>query len=742
MIESLCLYLFVYLQPYCVTLDFKLFIDSIHILLLLYLLLWFWDSTIKTLQDFIKIYGALIKDIFLQPAAMHTPTAPLTAEQPYVVAAALLTDGGESLVHHHGPANSADSIKVPQRDTPQLWHATVRERPRVRDAGCGAPPSRPQQGEALVLQAAGYQAILHVHAGGYRSHILAGGCWTVCHGTARQGAFVPSVNWQQEPTQAYYVTADPWPQAVLLHTISAPNKQQEPGRANPPTLVWSPDQEEHLRDAGQVDAMRATDVPDLHAGPITHARPAATLAVAQRGQQNPQWVVCMFSLADAHIAVCDPEHLPGPEAVIRVADCARVIIKVLQEGDHHAPLLQVRLKDNAKAAKPGVWPEAAHPADLELGLAVRTTVCNCLQAFHDLRWRGKPDRQIGATHWQEWLQADEQRDAVQGLGPAPATRALDGSASGHALAPHTVPLANLPFDAVPEGRHLQFGAAPSGMGGHKTNEVPPMCGKVLQKRGDAGTPGVARGARRRPSGRQGGDLPHPPGAGMEIPVASPVRSAPPPPSQAAGHAAAPVEEGEASEAAPGAGSAAHQGSISARLAPLTPLGPPWERAPHTPWPRHTPGTWLPQQTPRHCQQGTADSGRTRRATPYGSSPGTCATASTHRTNPSGTHSDDARGRLPVPIRSTSSPACCPRRGALPSRSRSHLGFYEVQKSQNQLRCELNFKLHLMMQFSMNINHFHSLKRNNSVAALKQPFQTQMCSFNASIPRKFDFCRWN
>ena len=35
---------------------------SIHILFLLYLLLWFWDFNIKKLQDFIKIYRALIKD--------------------------------------------------------------------------------------------------------------------------------------------------------------------------------------------------------------------------------------------------------------------------------------------------------------------------------------------------------------------------------------------------------------------------------------------------------------------------------------------------------------------------------------------------------------------------------------------------------------------------------------------------------------------------------------------------------
>ena len=207
------------------------------------------------------------------------------------------------------------------------------------------------------------------------------------------------------------MTADPSPLASLVHTISAPNKRQEPCWAHPPTLVLSPDQEEHLRAALQGDAIRTMDVPDLHAGPITHARPAATLAVAQRGQQNPQWVFWMFSLADAHIAVCDPERLPGPEAVIRVADCARVIVKARWDGEHHALLLQVRLKDNARAATPGTWPVTTLTANLELQLAVPTTVYHWLQAFHDLRWRSKPNRQIGATHWQEWLQADAQRDA-------------------------------------------------------------------------------------------------------------------------------------------------------------------------------------------------------------------------------------------------------------------------------------------------------------------------------------------
>ena len=55
-------------------------------------------------------------------------------------------------------------------------------------------------------------------------------------------------------------------------------------------------------------------------------------------------------------------------------------------------------------------------------MAVPTTVYHWLQGFQDLRWRGKPDRQIGVTLWQGWLQADAQRDTVPDLGPALATR--------------------------------------------------------------------------------------------------------------------------------------------------------------------------------------------------------------------------------------------------------------------------------------------------------------------------------
>ena len=120
----------------------------------------------------------------------------------------------------------------------------------------------------------------------------------------------------------------------------------------------------------------------------------------------------MFSPADAHIAIYDPQRLPGPEATICVADCARVIVKTLREGDQHALLLQARFNDHAGAAKPRVWAEVALlPADLELQLAVTTSVYHWLQAFHALRWRSKPDRRIGPTHWQEWLRADAQHTA-------------------------------------------------------------------------------------------------------------------------------------------------------------------------------------------------------------------------------------------------------------------------------------------------------------------------------------------
>ena len=331
-------------------------------------------------------------------------------------------------------------------------------------------------------------------------------------------------------------------------------------------MIWSPDQEEHLRAAWQGDAIRAADVPDLHAGPITYARTVATLVVAQRGQQKPQWVVCMFSPAYAHIAVCNPERLPGPEAVVRVTDCTRMMVKALREGEHHALLLQVRLKDNAKAAKPGVWPAEAHPADLELQLAVPTTVYHWLQAFHDLRWRGKLNRQIGATHWQECLQANTQCDAIRSLGPAPATGALDAAAPGRALAPHTVPLAYLAFNPAPEGAIRKSVPLPPARGATEPTKCPLCADKYFTSGAmlehlvwhpvhTAAPVDDKEAASHILQGRTRRSPWHAPYA----------RCLPP---QAAGHA-----EGkeEAPGAAPGAGSAAQQGSIPAGLGILAPL---------------------------------------------------------------------------------------------------------------------------------------------------------------------------
>ena len=36
------------------------------------------------------------------------------------------------------------------------------------------------------------------------------------------------------------MTADPWPLAVLLHTVSPPNKRQETGWAKPPCTGLEP----------------------------------------------------------------------------------------------------------------------------------------------------------------------------------------------------------------------------------------------------------------------------------------------------------------------------------------------------------------------------------------------------------------------------------------------------------------------------------------------------------------------
>ena len=259
-----------------------------------------------------------------------------------------------------------------------------------------------------------------------------------------------------------------------------------------------------------------------------------------------------------------------------------MIVKALREGEHHALLLGGRLKDKAKAAKPGVWPAAAQPADLALLLAFPTTVYYWLQAFHDLRWRGKPNRQISATHLQEWLQADAQGDTVQSLGPAPPTRALDAAAPGRALAPHTVPLASLPFDPAPEGAIRKSVPLLPARGATEPTKCPLSADKYYTS--GAMLEHLASHVVHAPAlvddkeaashilqGRARGSPWHAPYAWR-------------PPSRAAGHAEGEVE---APGAAPGTGGAAQQGSIPAGLAPLAPLWAPLGAgSPHPMSPAH------------------------------------------------------------------------------------------------------------------------------------------------------------
>ena len=172
------------------------------------------------------------------------------------------------------------------------------------------------------------------------------------------------------PTQPYYMTAQPYPLVVLMQPSMPPASGGTRSGPAPPPWSGIPTTRTTCRPRGTARAIQTMDIRDLHAGRIT-TRPAATLAVAQRGAK---WVVYPFSQADAHIVICDPPGLPGHEATVPPGNSPCVIVKALKEGKHHALLLQACLKEHAKAAKPGVWPGAALlPIDVEPQLAVPTT---------------------------------------------------------------------------------------------------------------------------------------------------------------------------------------------------------------------------------------------------------------------------------------------------------------------------------------------------------------------------------
>ena len=208
----------------------------------------------------------------------------------------------------------------------------------------------------------------------------------------------------------------------------------------------------------------------------------------------------------------------------------------------------------------------------------------CLLAFHDLRWRGKPDRQIGATHWQEWLQADAQRDS-RVLHPRP--RHEPSMRRPRAARCRRT---RFGWPTYPSTRRWR---APSGsrccslrQGGPRNQRNAPNVRTSTTQAGQCwntwrGTrctlPPQWKTRRWPPKILQGRT--------RRSPWHAPYAQRPPP--EAAGHAAAPGEEEEASDAAPGAGGEAHQGSVPARLAPLTPLwGPLGAGSPHPMAPAH------------------------------------------------------------------------------------------------------------------------------------------------------------
>ena len=129
------------------------------------------------------------------PAATHRLIAPLTAEQLYAVAAVLPADCGETFFHNHGPALFMGNSSGPQNDAPHASGNTLHGGTCICDINGEARPPRPQQGEALVVQAASYQAVLHGFTGGYRSHVLSHGKWTIWHSSPWKKAFPPARDW-------------------------------------------------------------------------------------------------------------------------------------------------------------------------------------------------------------------------------------------------------------------------------------------------------------------------------------------------------------------------------------------------------------------------------------------------------------------------------------------------------------------------------------------------------------------
>ena len=259
------------------------------------------------------------------------------AEQLYDIAAALLADGGESFVHLDAPAQIAGSIQGPHRDALRPWLATLRELTRVRDASGGTPPPQTPAGGGIGAT-----------GGGLPGHPA----------RPRWGLLVARPSWVPLNRLAWHHQARGLPVPCRLATGAHPGLLHDSGplaasrtatpsapptkgrrRSGPttPQLVLSPDQEEHLRAAWQVDAIRTTDVLDLHAGPSpTPARhPPSQL---RNGDSRTHRGWSAWSARQTPISPSATRNAcQGPEAVIRVAACARVIVKALRDGEKPRP---------------------------------------------------------------------------------------------------------------------------------------------------------------------------------------------------------------------------------------------------------------------------------------------------------------------------------------------------------------------------------------------------------------------
>ena len=218
-------------------------------------------------------------------------------------------------------------------------------------------------------------------------------------------------------------------------------------------------------------------------------------------------------------------------------------------------------------------------------------------------------RQIGATHWQQWLQADGQRDAVQGLGPTPATRALDASAPGRALAPHTDPLADLPFDPAPEGAIPKSVPLPPARGATEPTKCPLCADKYYTSGAMLGHLAWLAVHGAPPVEDKEAAYHILQGRAEMIPAARPVRPVPPPP--ASGRPPGGPRGGRGGiRSGPGS-----QRCSASRVCPRgtgppgPPVGPPGSRLP-TP---HGPGTpWRPG-----CSSGPHGDANTGQQTPGG-----------------------------------------------------------------------------------------------------------------------------